>query len=778
MRRGTRARCGAAAAIVAAAMAVETAEAAEVRAFQINTQGAFLAGTLDGISVDPLGRLRLADRVERLTSIEEPFLFSVAAHPEGWVVGTGNAGRVLLVDRSGETRELFTAPEPEVFAVWADPDGTVFAGTSPAGKVYRVPAGAEAPPAPEEALFFDPGETYIWALARDAEGRLLVATGTEGRLYRVGDDGEGAVVYDGDDAHLRALLPRPGGEVIVGTAGEGLVQRLTERDGSLAPRTLYDADAPEVVALAAGPDGRIWAAVAASESSLVDLSQPARPRGRPAGSASGGAGEGAVGGEEGEGAGEAEDGEAEEDESTVVVIDGATGTIASGSRTAGSSGPRSRLVAIDPAGRVEEVWSFADETVFALSWQRGRLWIGTGLQGKLYSWDGSQLVLEKDADEGQVVALAGGDPGPAFATTNAAAVYRVGGGLERTGTYTSAPLDAGQAARFGTFRWRGELPPGSGLELSFRSGVSAEPDRTWSEWTGWQRGDGERRGGELSLGGLDPGRYVQWRARFAAGGGESPRLYGVELSYRQENLRPRVARFRVLDPGEILVPASFNPSNQVYEPASPNRDGIFDSLVPSDEDGRLKTLWKKGHRSLRWSVEDDNGDELRYRLAFRPEAAAANGTGPEDAADGWLPMAGDLEDDHFGFDSTALPDGVYRFRLEATDAPDNVDGTALAAERVSEPVVVDNSPPARLAANRRGDGGNATLTVTVEDAWNPLRNAEYSIDAGEWHPAEPADGLLDGRREELKVEVPAGARLVLLRVEDAAFNTATFDLSD
>lgn len=762
MRRGTRARCSAAAVILitAAAVAVETAEAAEVRAFQLDTQGAFLAGTLDGISVDPLGRLRLADRVERLTSIEEPFLFSVAAHPEGWVVGTGNAGRVLLVEHSGETRELFTAPEPEIFAVWADPDGTVFAGSSPAGKVYRVPAGAEAPPAPEEALFFDPGETYIWALARDAEGRLLVATGTEGRLYRVGDDGEGAVVYDGDDAHLRALLPRPGGEVIVGTAGEGLVQRLTERGGSLVPRTLYDADAPEVVALAAGPDGRLWAAVASSESSLVDLSQPARPRGRSA--------DGAGGEEAGESAGE-EGGEAEEGESTVVVIDGATGSIASGSRTAGSSGPRSRLVAIDPAGRVEEVWSFAEETVFALSWQRGRLWIGTGLQGKLYSWDGTQLVLEKDADEGQVVALAAGDPGPAFATTNAAAVYRVGGGLERAGTYTSAPLDAGQAARFGTFRWRGELPPGSGLELSFRSGVSAEPDRTWSEWTDWTRGDGERQGGELSLGGLDPGRYVQWRARFAAGGGESPRLYGVELSYRQENLRPRVARFRVLDPGEILVPASFNPSNQVYEPASPNRDGIFDSLEPSDEDERLKTLWKKGHRSLRWSVEDDNGDELRYRLAFRPEAAALETA----SADGWLPMAGDLEDDHFGFDSTALPDGVYRFRLEATDAPDNVDGTAMVAERVSEPVVVDNSAPVRIAVKQR----ETVLTVTVEDAWNPLRNAEYSIDAGEWLPAEPADGLLDGRREELAVEVPAGARLVLLRVEDAAFNTATFDLS-
>jgi hypothetical protein len=88
-------------------------------------------------------------------------------------------------------------------------------------------------------------------------------------------------------------------------------------------------------------------------------------------------------------------------------------------------------------------------------------------------------------------------------------------------------------------------------------------------------------------------------------------------------------------------------------------------------------------------------------------------------------------------------------------------------------VVVDNSAPERVGVDRRAGG----LAVTVADAWNPLRRAEYSIDAGEWLPAEPADGLLDGRRETLRIEVPDRARLVLLRVEDAAFNLATFDLS-
>lgn len=754
-------------ALVCAALDTPRSDAAEVKIFEIDTQASFLAGTLDGISVDPLGRLRLADRVQRVASIDEPFLLSAAPLDDGWVVGTGNAGRVLAVGRDGTVRELFAAPEPEIFAVWTDPDGTVYAGSSPRGKVYRIPAAAATggtPPSAEEAELFDPGETYIWALARDAEGRLLVATGTEGRLYRVGADGTGTAVYDGDDTHLRALLPLPGGEVLLGTAGEGLVQLLTAAGDRLTARTLYDAPEPEVVALAAGPDGRLWAAVVASEASLVQV--------------------GSSDSDDEEDSDDEDDGEDEsEGGGSVVIVDGggSGAGISVGSRPRGFTGARSRLVSIERPSRVESRWSFDRETLFALSWQRGRLWVATGLEGKLYSWNGQHMVLEKDVDEGQIMALMGGESGPVFATTNAAALYRVSGGIERRGLYTSAPLDAGQAARFGTFRWRGDIPAGAGLELSFRSGVSARPDRTWSQWSDWQRaassrgGEGGRpgrHGGEASLRDVDPGRYVQWRARFSSSGDASPRLFAVELSYRQQNLRPRIERFAVLDPGEILVPANFNPSNQVYEPASPNRDGIFTTLEPTSKNGssRLKTLWKKGFRSLRWQVEDDNDDELTYRLTFQPETTA--GTASSNGA-GWLPMVADHDDEHFSFDSTALPDGLYRFRLEASDAGANEEGEALVAERVSEPVVIDNTPPRSLAVERRSGG----LRITVVDDWNPLREVEVSIDGGGWEPLRPIDGLLDGRRESLDVEVPEGAHLVLVRVEDAAFNVATFDLS-
>lgn len=709
--------------------------ATEVKVLRADTQAAFLSGTLDGVSVDPLGSLRLADRIDRLTAIEEPFVFAAAATPDGWVLGTGNSGKVLAVDRQGKVRELFAAPEPEIFAVWADADGTVYAGSSPNGKVYRIPTGAGV----EAEAFFAPGEDYIWAITRGKDGALLVATGTQGKLYRVDAKGKGEVLYDSDDAHLRSILALPDGGVLLGTAGEGLILRRLA-DGRV--QTVYDASQPEVVSLTADDQGNWYAAVLASEASFVDLT--AKPAAKAA---------------------EGEEGAAGEEAGAAATITVEAGEPAAGSRPAGATGPRSTVYRLQPTGTVESLWSFESETVYSLAWVGGRLWAGTGLEGKLFSFDGAAMVLEADVEERQLVALL--PPGradvraPAFVSTNAAALFRPTGEARATGTYTSPALDAGQTARFGSLHWEGELPADAKVRFSFRSGLSAEPDATWSAWTA------PTAGREVSTGDLPPGRYVQWRAELTGGGGgveASPRITVAELSFRQENLRPKIDLFGALDPGQILVPANFNPTNQVFEPVSPDREGMFQTLQQSlgeDSGSRFKPLWKKGFRTLRWRASDPNGDPLRYRLSLRPEAG-----------DTWMAMAEDLEDPQYGFDSTALPDGLYRFRLEASDGENNPPGRALVTEMVSESVLVDHSPPRVEKVRREGD----RLVVEVRDQWSPIRRAEVAVDAGEWMPAESRDGLLDGRSEALVLAAPTAARFVVLRLMDAAWNVVSVPL--
>jgi hypothetical protein len=709
---------------LAATQPAATLVASEVKIFRAAGAGAFSAGTLESTALDALGTLLLAQRLERVATFEAPYLLAAARAGDSWVLGTGNDGQVLRITGgdAGSLETLLDAEEQQVSALWVDDDGTVWAASSPDGKVYRVGRDGKS-----EAVFA-PGERYIWAIARDSRGRLLVATGTEGKLFALEEaGGEAKVVLDSSDSHIRSLLPRADGSVLVGTAGEGLVL-LLGADGKA--RTLYDAAQPEITSLAAGPDGAVFAAALASEGSFVDLqamsSRAAERDGR-------------------------------EEEGARVTVD-AGAAVAAGSRPASYSGPRSEVLRITQNGAVETVWRFEKETVYSLLWQE-RLWVGTGMEGKLYSLRDDTLVLERDVDELQIVQLLSDAVAPSFATTNGAALYRAAATRERQGTFTSGVLDAELPARFGSLHWRGKLPAGSEVALRVRSGSSPNPDATWSEWSE------PASGRDLALDRLPRGRYLQWRAELSATGDASPEIAAVEISYLQENRRPEIKSLEVLEPGKILVPSNFNPGQQAFEPAHPNRDGIFTTLggPANDDQQRTKELWKLGYRTLKWEASDPNGDPLRFALHFRREGDER-----------WLEVASELEDSWLSFDSTVLPDGYYRFRVTAADAKANLPGEELTAERTSDAVVVDHGAP-RLDSVSRGAERHEAI---VSDELSPLREAVMSVDGKSWRPVVTTDGLVDSRTERLLLEVPADAAIVLLRLRDASFNVATFDLSE
>ena len=752
-RRRTAAALAAAATLLLAG--VGTVAASEVQIWRADSQATFLAGELVDVSVDRLGVLRLAQRAEQFATLSEPFLFSFAGANGRFAAGTGNSGKVLEISAgpdAGSVAELFAAEEPEIFAVWVDGDGVVYAGSSPDGKVYRKRPDGEV------EVVFDPEAKYIWALLGDGDGGLLVGTGPEGELHRVDlGSGESTLLYDSTDLHIRSLARRADGTLFAGTAGEGL---LLEIDSEGAARTLYDAAGPEVLAIVPGEEGAFYATALASEASFVDLSSARR-------SSSSGSSTGATSRTGGNGGSSTES----NDQATQVTAQ--AGAISVGSRAASFKGPRSEVLRIDGSGSVESIWKFEAETVYALSYQQDRLWVATGQEGKLFSYQNEQMVLEKDLDQGQIVGLAEGPAGPVFASTNAAAVYGfVGGrsaGLAERGTVTAKPLDASSVASFGSIRWRGRAGDGVEVALSARSGMSSTPDETWS---GWTTASVAR---EAPLSDLPPGRYLQWRAELRGSSDRTPEVVAVEVTYRQHNRKPEIKKLDVLPAGTILVPTNFNPSNQAYEPAHPNRDRIF--TVVGDpvqtQRGSTKALWKLGYRTLRWEAEDPNKDRLRYRLSFAREAALA-AAGEDGGDEGlWLEVADDLKATFFSFDATVLPDGVYRFRVEASDRLDNVAGEALEAEEVSVAVVVDHSPARLVSATREDD----RVTVVVEDAWSPLREAVISVDADEWRSVRVEDGLLDSQRETLSVTAPEGARLLLLRLTDAAHNVTTIDLS-
>jgi hypothetical protein len=163
------------------------------------------------------------------------------------------------------------------------------------------------------------------------------------------------------------------------------------------------------------------------------------------------------------------------------------------------------------------------------------------------------------------------------------------------------------------------------------------------------------------------------------------------------------------------------------------------------EPGReaLSGIKDKSAVTARWAAHDDNGDELVYSLYYRG-----------DSETNWQLLKDKVNERYYTFDATALPDGAYRIRVVASDAPSHNPGEALSTERVSDRFLIDTTPPVLSAVDAHMVNGRIHVTLTATDSATPIGHAEYSVDAGPWQYVEPVGKLSDSLTEHYDFEAP------------------------
>ncbi len=736
---------GALALAACAAALSHPANAGQTRIASTGSAKELLAGDALGTAVTADGRLTLGVPLGPARWPAEAagaVVFGAASDPSGrlFVATGGGLGRVYLSRPDGEVSLLFEAPEPNVTAIAVGADGTVACGTSPGGKVYRVDPRA-TDPARAGTLLLDTGEQAVWALAFGKDGTLFAGTGNKGRIYRRTPDGKSGMLVETGDTHVRSLAAAPDGTLWAGTSDRGLVLSVSP---SGALRTVYDFSRPEVSGLALTPDGALYAVGTSAE--VPSLASAPKPEAAPSPVSPAPAQQPAAA--------------KEPVPAGTVSVSTGPARLAPAPQAAGREGS-AELVLVAPDGFVEPAWTLPDDTVFSIRWDasRGALLLATGPRGRLYSLKGRDLRLEAQVDAKQVVAAPDVPAGLALVTSGAPAVLRPAATNERgTASFTSAVTDAARLSAFGTLRAEATVPAGATLAFSVRAGNSDKPDGTWS---GWSRIGPAGRAEP----GLPAARFFQWRAEMAAAPkGGAPVVERVDLSYTERNARPVLVAVGVLEPGAVFPRGSASSGPAVLSVTSPDENGVFAGLEHPREGPEQpgKKLYRKGYRTVAWRATDPNGDSLRYDVEARREGSPV-----------WIPIRRDVDDSWLSFDSSALPDGVYRFRVTASDRPSNPEGEALSASEETELAVVDCTPPVTKTEARMEKDGSLVLVVAATDALSPVVKAEGTVNADRWRPLQAEDGAADGPSERFAFRVPRpeGPAVVSVRVVDAAGNS-------
>jgi hypothetical protein len=735
----------------------------------------FVKGTAHGIAVRSDGHLELAPKFTLLADADASYLWSLRVAPNGNLYAAGGSpARVFRFDASasGKPTVAFDSADLAAQAIAFDAQGALYVATSPDGKVYKISSSGE------KTIFFDPKTKYIWDLVFGADGTLYVATGDKGQIFAVTPNGQGTLFYASEEAHVRVLAFDSRGSLIAGTEPSGRILRITKRNDRVGEKNsrkqddsavkssaegfvLYESAKREVTALAAAPDGTIYAA-AIGEKQRTTGPAP----------------------------------------TTVISTPQGTTTFTSGAAVSSGAAQAiftpfppaltSSIYRISADGVPEELWSSREDVVYSLGLASdGRLLAGTGNNGALLAIDrrGVYAQLAK-AGSAQITGMVRNAQGKIFlCTANPGKVFSVGPDYEPEGTYESRSFDAQLFSQWGRLEWWS--PPSVGenaahaaknskilsdsprLEFFTRSGNTEEPNTEWSRWYGPY----EQSGTAVAA---PSARYVQWKA-VIHGGRPGDGLEWASIAYLPRNVAPVIDGIALQEPGvraqaTFVLSAGQPQSVTLRTPPAENPTGviIMQSGPPAKFEQPPQAVQQKGYATVVWSAHDANDDELRYAIYLRGEKERE-----------WKLLKDKLDQKFYSWDTTGIPDGAYYLKIVASDAPANPPDVALTAERESERFEIDNTPPviekleavattsdAAMAVAR----GGVTIKFTAHDVATSVERAQYSVDSGDWILCAPIGHISDAPEEHYEFTIPdlrPGEHTIAVRAYDRFENVGS-----
>jgi hypothetical protein len=648
-------------------------------------------------------------------------------------------GEVVLAPKltpvlNTEDKELF------VWALAMDADENLYAATGNNGRIFKVSKEGTS------SLFFDSPEVSILSLALDAQGHIYAGSSPDGVIYKIDPQGTYRTFFNTGETYVWALVVDNSGNLFAATGDKGRIYKISPEGKS---RILFDSGQPHITSLISDGQGGFYAG-SEGDGIIYRVS----PEGKVSVLY-----------------------DAEENEIRSLVLD-RQGNLYAAALASRTTPPVSRdrkppeekdpketkekrsiktssIYKITPEGTVTKIWSSPSSFIYSMILDKNdKLLVGTDDRSMVYevSSDGEFTTLFH-TDKTQVLSLLQGTNQDLYlGTGDTAMVYKVDLHPREKGTLLSPTYDAQIISKWGKLSWKGTS---QGIKFMTRTGNTEKPDSTWSPWSGEYT---DKDGTPITS---PPARFIQWKAILEPVSGlDSPVLKEVTVSYLPKNLSPRISRLNVISFRE--EPPVPPPIKEVKK--SEDREEKSEEKTPPPPNPVRRVKLERGKKLITWIAEDPNNDTLAYELYFRGEEEK-----------NWKLLEQDIRESSYILETESLPDGWYQIKVKATDAPSNPADKALTTEKVSELFLIDNTPPVVkfISTHREETTGDLIVSIQAVDNASLIKNAQYSLDAGEWKTIFPKDEIFDSKEEEFEISLKnlsPGEHTLVFKVTDSSGN--------
>ncbi len=458
--------------------------------------------------------------------------------------------------------------------------------------------------------------------------------------------------------------------------------------------------------------------------------------------------------------------------------------IAANRSQASKNSSKSAVFHLNAEGHSEILFPLDQESAYSLALNSAdTLFIGTGNGGRMYTInhpaqsEKRTLSLVARSESNQISELLSNGKQVLALGSSPARLDRYNGDYRRTGVYETDILSTGLPARWGTLHLDTLQPPGTQIKIWSRSGNTRTPDSTWNPWT---PAAGSAQESQLKS---PIGRYLQLKFELSSSSQESsPRINNFDVSFLRENMSPIVHEVFFLERGLFFTPhtvgklegpRSLELTPRILDKLRPlrNTQQVYETLQEDRGAPKMRMVqqFKPGMLTLAWDAEDPNNDELVFDIYYQIYGQSQ-----------WHALAKDISQLIYSFDSSALMDGKYHFRVYAKDNLSNPASNAYRVYRDSELVTLDNSPPVIKNVSARQSGDMIELSFSAQDQISALAYAEYALDGQSSHLIQSEDKIIDAHQESFRFRFakPAkGLHVVVVKVTDRLGNASTGKVS-
>lgn len=560
----------------------------EVKKIEVYRFDDFQQGQFKGTALDSKGQLFIGPAIKEMPGPNKEYYLSLDMAPSGNLyLGTGHQASVYRIKPTppssaasntpgglpGNIEAIFESDsELDVYAVLVTETGssneTVFVGTSPDGKIYKIS------PNKDKKEFFNPDEKFIWDLKEDKTGKIICAVGNSGGVYQITPDGQGAQIFAAEDTHIISLYISGNNSILAGSGDRGILYRIDNRK----VKVLFDSPFQEIRGICEDNEGNIYFS-ATKEISLASQIRTDRQ------------------------------------EKPLFLK----------KKEKKEETPREKsvLYCLHTNGIVEKIWTSRTEYIYSVFYDKknNRVIIGTGDSGRVYSVkkDGSFAIIY-ESDSAQIFKIAGNGKGASsgytLITNNTAAITGIEDTLNSKGIYYSDVYDLQIQSKLGRLYWEAKTSAQTEALLFIRTGNSNVPDNTWTQWSA------PFTDSENSPLNISDFRYFQVKVVLnSKNAAESPYLERFKIYYIQSNLGPQLKKIEVKKPAPKQPVNVYNPDNKTKTTPKKAKDNNYLMVTWEARDlnkDKLKyNIYIKKYNAQNWILIKEDINERKLQLETR-----------------------------------------------------------------------------------------------------------------------------------------------------------------